>query len=43
MPTRHLLLTFPLLAACQAPLPSALPTPSGHGLQRVWIETLGLE
>lgn len=31
-----------LLLACQAPLPRATPA-AGHGLERVWIETLGLE
>ncbi len=30
------------LAACQVALPKATAAP-GHGLQRVWIETLGLE
>jgi hypothetical protein len=41
---RHLpVTTFCLLAACQTVLPPALATPQGHGLQRVWIETLGLE
>jgi hypothetical protein len=43
MSTRFLFVTFCLFAACQAPLPSARATPQGHGLQRVWIESLGLE
>lgn len=34
-----LLLLFP---ACQAALPPAAPS-AGHGLQRAWIESLGLE
>lgn len=32
-----------LLAACRVALPPAVTTPRGHGLQRVWIESLGLE
>jgi hypothetical protein len=40
---RHLTaLPLLLVAACQATLPPAVPAP-GHGLERVWIETLGLE
>jgi hypothetical protein len=31
-----------LVAACQAPLPPAALA-IGHGLERVWVETLGLE
>ncbi len=38
-PVLLLLLSF---AGCQAALPSARPVP-GHGLERVWIESLGLE
>jgi hypothetical protein len=35
---------LPLLfaVACQAPLPQAVAV-RGHGLQTIWIETLGLE
>lgn len=32
-----------LFAACRVALPPAVATPRGHGLQRVWIESLGLE
>ncbi|HEX5051099.1 MAG TPA: hypothetical protein VFZ65_04960 [Planctomycetota bacterium] len=31
-----------LFAGCQTPLPTATPA-AGHGLERVWIESLGLE
>lgn len=38
----HLAVPLLLLAACQTTLPPARLAPD-HGLQRVWIETLGLE
>jgi hypothetical protein len=37
-----LVLAALLLPGCRAALPPAAPAP-GHGLERVWIETLGLE
>lgn len=43
MPHRLPLTTLLLLAACQTALPTAHPTPAGHGLQRVWVVTFGLE
>jgi hypothetical protein len=39
-PTPALALLFAV--ACQAPLPPAAAA-RGHGLQTIWIETLGLE
>jgi hypothetical protein len=39
---RRLLLLTALLPACRTALPPALPAP-GHGLERVWVEALGLE
>ncbi len=39
---RTLALPLLLAAACQAPLPQAAAA-RGHGLQTIWIETLGLE
>jgi len=41
MRAAFLLLTS-LLAGCQAMLPPARSAP-GHGLERAWIESLGLE
>jgi hypothetical protein len=39
---RTLAFSLLLAAACQAPLPQAVAV-RGHGLQTIWIETLGLE
>jgi hypothetical protein len=45
MPTpmrRTLALALLAAAACRAPLPQAAAA-RGHGLQTIWLETLGLE
>lgn len=39
---RNLALPLLFAAACMAPLPPAVAV-RGHGLQTIWIETLGLE
>jgi len=39
---RTLALALLVAVACRAPLPQAVAT-RNHGLQTIWIETLGLE
>ncbi|HZN39782.1 MAG TPA: hypothetical protein VFD82_13315 [Planctomycetota bacterium] len=42
MPARVYALSFLLLAACKTPLPPAAVI-GQHGLERLWIESLGME